>query len=329
MLIYNKEYFKVLLFSTLLVMVPMFYFPARFGMDLAMGSFTYSMFEIVFYGLVFYLFRPKVTLIQLFAGAGLTFLYRIMIGSVFGIFLSFMYHMNFSVSLALGVSRYLPAILLQVMAAPFVMRPFFLLIVDQTVVERRPARRERPITTAVQPRKDIEEVESIMPFHSRPESRPVRTGSDSISEGGPSGISLGSNMDGFDRAVKYLGEHHAVVLATVVDSEGLTLGTFKRGDIDPDIWAPYSLLFRKANSALLHRAGDQDNIENIDMIFGSRRLVIVKTVNFNLLVLSNHEEDELLNIRIKQAAEIVKKYASERYGRLLPANTGEQYVSHT
>jgi len=329
MLINNKDYIKALLFTTLLVMIPMFYFPARFGMDLAVGSFTYSLFEIVFYGVIFYLFRMNSSLIQLLAGAGLTFIYRIMIGSIFGVMLSLMYNMNFSVSMALGISRYLPAILLHVLAAPFVMRPFFLLIADQTSSVKRTASRERKTPAAVQPPVEKGKDESAMPYHPHAERRSPQKKEKESAEPASPGITLGQNIDGFDRAVRYLGEHHAVSLATVVDTELLTMGTYKRGDVDPENWAAYSLLFQDANNQLLRRTGDDENLENIDMTFGSKRLVIVKVADFNLLVLSNHEEDELLNIRIKQAAEIVKKYVSERYGNLLPASTGEQYVSNT
>jgi hypothetical protein len=142
--------------------------------------------------------------------------------------------------------------------------------------------------------------------------------------------SVAHEVDGFDRAVRYLGEHHAVLLAAVVDSEGLTMGSFKRDGYDPDQWAPYSLLFRSANEELLERHSQgEHNITQLDLTFGPFRLVVVNLENFNLLVLFNHDEDDLLGIRINQAADLIRKYTSERYGSLLSSGTEERYVSST
>lgn len=142
-------------------------------------------------------------------------------------------------------------------------------------------------------------------------------------------VSIGHDIDGFERAVRYLGEHQAVVLAAVVDREGLTLAVFKRGEIDSERWAPFSLMFREANERLLERNADDFGVEHLDMVFSSGRLVSLKIIDLSLLVLSNHEEDELLRIRIKQAADIIRKYTSERYGESLPSGTEERYVSST
>ena len=135
--------------------------------------------------------------------------------------------------------------------------------------------------------------------------------------------------DGFQRAVRYLGEHQAVLLATAVDFEGLTLAAFRREGCDAEQWAPYTLLFKEANRQLLKKNKDESDIERLDLVFGPRRLVITNVDNYNLLVLCRHEDDELLGIRITQAADIIKKYASERYGHLKPSVTEEQYVSNT
>lgn len=138
-----------------------------------------------------------------------------------------------------------------------------------------------------------------------------------------------SDGDGFQRAVRYLGEHQAVLLATAIDAEGLTLAVFKRGESDPEQWAPYSLLFQQTNEGLLRKTRDENCVDRLDLVFGPNRLVIVKIENYSLLVLCRHEDDELLGIRITQAADIIRKYASERYGHLMPSVTEERYVSNS
>jgi hypothetical protein len=323
MTVSNKSIVLVLLLSTLLILAPMFYFPSKFGIELATGSFTYSMFEIVFYGVIFYVFRPNSTLLQLVAGAGLTFLYRIVLGTILGALLSLFFHMGFSVSLALGVSRYLPAIVLHVIVSPFVMRPFFLAIVDQPMRTHRYHER-RPSVSAADRKQD----EPTAPYYPKSRLNHPVSAERMVSES-RTGISIGQDIDGFSRAVRYLGEHHAVLLATVVDAEGLTMAKFVREGIDVDRWAPLSLMFQEANKQLLKRNSELSALDQIDLTFGRRRLVVVRIEDFDLLVLSNHEDDELLRIRTSQAADMIRKYTSERYGNMLPSGTEERYVSNT
>jgi predicted regulator of Ras-like GTPase activity (Roadblock/LC7/MglB family) len=323
----NKNYIQIIVFSTILVFVPMFVFPAKLGMELAVGSFTYSMFEIVFYGAVFYLFRTQSSLLQLMAGAGLTFLYRIFLGTVFGLLVAMSYQMDLSVALALGVSRYLPAILLQVIGAPFVMRPLFLSIFD--IQSSRSRSRVSKVSTPRQTQLEKPGKKAIKPsMTSGPSLHSTGLGR-AITEADKDATSVGYETNGFDRAVKYLGEHHAVRLAAVVDYEGLTLASFSRRIDDVGRWAAYAPLFQNANNDLLERFGRDGRMSDFEMSFGQNKLSLIQVHDFSLLVLANKEEDDLLNIRITQAAEMIRKYYSERYGDLLPQGTEERYVSST
>lgn len=323
MIVYNRNVVQVALLSSVLIMIPTFYFPAKFGMDLARGSFTYSMFEIAFYGTVFFFIRPGSSLLQLFAGAGLTFLYRVFLGTMFGGLLSIIYGMDFSISLALGVSRYLPAIILHIVASPFVMRPSFLALADGSALSYRNS--TRAYRTSVP---DLERGVTTQPYLPKSEHKPKPPIEEPVSESKPT-IPIGKDINGFERAVRYLGEHQAVLIATVIDKEGLTMAAFRREDGDPEGWAPLSLLFQQANEKLLDRNEEKSKLNHLDLAFGTKRLVIARVSGFNLLVLCKREEDELLNVRIIQASDIIRKYSSERYGNSLPASTEEQYVSNT
>lgn len=319
MTILSKDIVQILLISLLLVIIPMFYFPARFGLDLATGSFTYSLIEIVFYGLIFYLIRPGATLIQLLQGAGLTFLYRIFVSTVFGFCIWLLYGMEFSVALTLGVSRYMPSIILHIIAAPFVMRGLYISIVGDR-------RRSRSYRTS----------RKIEPAQKRPAPRTPylpKSVSDTRADGGAgisdSNVQISPEANGYERAVRYIGEHHAVVLSAVVDWEGLMLAHFARGDVDPEKWAPLPRMMAEENEKIIGRNSSNNRPTGFDITFGPSRLIVRQIDDFSLMVLSNHEEDELLNIRIKQGAEMIRKYVSERYGTLMPEATEEQYVSNT
>lgn len=331
---FNKDIIQVTLLSVLMIFVPMFYFPARFGLDLVSGSMTtYMMFEIFFYGIIFYAFRPKSSLLQLFAGAGLTFLYRILIGSIFGFLLSVFYNMDLSVCLALGVSRYLPAILLHVAAAPFIMRVFYINIYNQTASKKAPGKVDiKPVKISVSRGVRPTPQPTDPPQKKTAESTtvPMSSASEEKETSMLSSHMVGQGVNGFDRAVSYIGEHHAVMIAAVVDHEGLTMATFKRQGFDVDIWAPYALLIKSSNQDLINRFDDGRSLSEIEMSFGGKRLTITKAGQLSLVVLANREEDDLLNIRIAQGAEIIKKYMSDRYGKLMSESTEEQqYVSDT
>ncbi|MFH2037189.1 MAG: hypothetical protein ABIJ45_12365 [Candidatus Zixiibacteriota bacterium] len=322
----NKDIIHVLAFSTILVFVPLFIFPNKFGMGLATSSLTFSMFEIIFYGIVFYFFNSRASLIQLFAGAGLTFLYRIVIGTLFGMILAFSYGMDLSVSLTLGVSRYLPAILIQILVAPFIMKPFFARIVDEPSAPRRRMSPPKPVS---QDQNEPDQMTFRPKTSESPNSARRPRSRSAMPEIDTTNVAVNYNTNGFERAVRYIGEHHAVLVAAVVDQEGLLLASFRREFENPEFWSAYSLLFQKANDDLLSRSGCDFKVENIDLSFETNRLSIERVGNFNLLVLSNNEEDDLLRIRLTQGADIVRKYSSERYGRILSAGTEEKYVSST
>lgn len=323
----NKEVIQVIIFSVILVFIPMFIFPAKLGLGLASEPLSYSILEIAFYGIVFYFFRSQSSILHVFAGAGLTFLYRLLIGTLFGLLLAITYGMDLSVSLALGASKYLPSIILHALAAPFVMKPFFLAITDKQTVVPRPSVERKRASHSMKKQKEATNLNSPV----NRESSPAPAGKYKKTESslGSASLAVSYDTNGFERAVKYLGEHHAVIVAAVVDHEGLTMATFERTVESSEKWTAYSLLFQKMNEDLLAKNDNENHINNLDLTFGTNRLTIMKIDVFNLLVLSNNEEDDLLNIRITQAADIIRKYTSERYGRLLSKGTEEQYVSST
>ncbi|MEW6013934.1 MAG: hypothetical protein AB1690_01285 [Candidatus Zixiibacteriota bacterium] len=322
MTLYGKDSRLVLLISSLLIVVPMVVFPRKLGMDLSTGSFAYSLLEILYYGIVVFILRPQSSLLQILQGAGITFLYRIALGTVFGIMLAVMYNLNFSVSLTLGISRYLPAILLHILAAPFTLRPIYRAMFGDAARERRHyIKKYQPPTAS---RETTGHAPTAPAEHHRASAVFEHGASEPRSDS-----SVGHEQNGFDRAVRYLAEHHAVLLAAVVDLEGLTVASFKRGNVDLERWAPLSLLLQKSNEKILKRNREGEIPDRIDMSFASMKLIVVKAGYFNLLVLANREEDDLLGIRIIQATELIKKYTSERYGAAVSYSAEEKYVSNS
>ncbi len=345
----SRDFIQAAIFSLVILAISILFFTMKIGMSPAINSIRFFAFEVFFYGLVFYIFRPKSSLLQLFAGAGLTFLYRVIMGMAFGLWVWFFYSTgSLAAMLKLGVYAYLPAVILYIVVSPFIMRPFFSGIMASTEPKKRPYRayreavaekkeratedvpqemeqpylpksQEKPATE--QRSKDVDEM------HKRPAPK-AKHESRMYTE--PTVVPTSdAGANGYDRAVSYLSEHHAVMLAVVVDHEGLTLASWRKADYDPEEWAPMARLIRESNRSALKRNENDPKVTSLDMIYGNNRLSIINADKFDLLVLSNHEEDELLRIRIVQAADIIRKYSSERYGNLLSSATEERYVSDT
>lgn len=316
-----KDNRLMLLISSVLIVIPMVIFPAKLGTELSSGSFVYAIFEILYYGIIFFILRPASNLFQLFQGASFTFLCRIVIGSVFGLLVSVMYDVGFTAALTLGVSKYLPAIILHVAFAPIITKPLYYAILGEASGDelyrdkkRRAALQSQTAPTATS--QIIVKPNAVIPREVSAEE-PQAT------------VMVEKGADGFARAVKYIGEHHSVKLATVVDYEGLTMSSFSRNDVDVEEWAPLALLFNEANTKVLNRFSDVTGPERLDITFGQDRLYAIKVSQFTLLVLSDREDDDLLGIRLAQGSDIISKYVSERYDKLMSANPEEKYVSST
>ncbi len=321
MTISSKDSRLMLLFSSVLIVVPMVIFPAKLGTELISGSFEYALFEVIYYGIVFFVLRPASSLFQLFQGAGLTFLCRIAIGTVFGVMVSIMYDVGLSAALTLGISKYLPAILLHIAFAPMVTKSFYYAILGEASGDE--LRRDKKKNLVYQSQTSPTTTSQIIV---KPEAvTPVTT----VIEKPKAVVLVDKDTDGFARSVRYIGEHHSVKLAAVVDFEGLTMSSFSRNEIDVEEWAPLALLFDEANTKILNRLSDVTGPERLDITFGQDKLYALKISEYTLLVLSSREDDDLLGIRLAQASDMISKYVSERYGKLLSASPEEKYVSST
>lgn len=319
-----KDSRLMLLISSVVIVIPMVVFPAKLGTELSSGSFAYALFEILYYGVIFFILRPGSNLFQLFQGAGFTFLCRIVIGTVFGVMISIMYDVGFSAALTLGVTKYLPAIILHIAFAPIITKPFYYAILGEPSGDE--LRQDKKRKVVIQSHTAPTSPETVSQIIVKP--KPFVRGKTAVEE--PKAIaSVDKGADGFARAVKYIGEHHSVKLAAVVDYEGLTMSSFSRNDADVEQWAPMALLFNEANTKILNRLSDVTGPERLDITFGQDKLFALKVSQFTLLVLSAREDDDLLGIRLAQASDIISKYVSERYDKLLSASPEEKYVSST
>lgn len=316
---------QLLLFTLVIVVVPMVLFPERLGMNLAKTTYLSLALELAFYGFVVFWFHRRTNLMRLIQAAGLCLVYRLGVGAVFGLFIALMYSMSLSVSMSLGLSGYLPAIFLHIALTPFILRPWVKEILAQTDRKEKRSAETVPITS--EPER-VQAAPSQAPRSKAPlrnfdpAPRPRVSASRNSATPGP------GEVNGFDKATSYIGEHSAVLVAAVVDLEGLLLSSFSRQGCIPEDWAPFALIFRDQNEDILARF-DSHSPKRIDIVAGDKRIVIAFEENFSLMVVADYHTDDLVSIRINQALDMIKKYVTERYGAEPVVNAEKEYVPGT
>ena len=320
---------RIIIFSLGAIILPLVIFPARLGTDIVRASLINALYELVYFSVVIFFFHRRTTLLKLVEGAGVCLIYRLALGAVFGLLVAAMYSMQLKVSLTLGMSGYLPAILFHVALAPFILKP----VVSQLypVEGETPASSFTPKTVPA----TLEKAGSSTPVKqslaaadtqpNRVVSQPRRAESAAFVKRAEASGGIPREARGFERAVNYIGEHASVNLAAVVDSEGLLLGSFRRGPIDPDTWAPLALLFMDESRKVLRR-GRVNGLEKVDLVLKDKRLVVARPEGCYLLVVAERHDDDLLNIRINQALEMIGKFVAERYSSRMNANAERIHV---
>ncbi len=321
----------ILLFSLILVVIPMVLFPERLGLPLVNGSAVNMLYEVVFYGFVYFMFRRRTTLPALMVGSALTLVYRMTIGALFGLAMMVMYDLESPVAFSLGMTKYLPGVFLHVLAAPFVFRPVYMHLADQMISSRRV--KARPVSPAPgEKREDKFPVSPALTFSQE------RTGSNSViaermesfgmaaqGAGQVPGYSAEENQ--FDRAVNYIGESSVVQMALLVDEEGLLLANFNRSSEDIELWAPLSIVLRRNSRQALYRFGKEEQPDRIDLGTHNFRIILRRIERVTLMILADRDADETIQIRIAQATDMIRKYMNERYSPAMFARVEEHYVS--
>ncbi len=314
----NRQNKRVmLLFSLILVIIPMVIFPSRLGLPLMSGSAMYMLYEVVFYGVVLYLFRREASLSTLLAGSALLLVYRMALGAVFSLTIVIMYGLGLSVAFSLGMAKYLPAVLLHVLATPFVMKRYYLNMAH----DLSPARRRSGATDSFSTTAHREDTVPQGGHHAPAVGRqfePIRPQQ-----------SVGDDDNQFEKAVMYLGEAASVKLAVLTDEEGLSLARFTRSDEDEELWGPLALILDGHNRRVLNQYRRGGEPEKIDITTRNGRILVRRIEHVILVVLAEHDADETLQIRIAQAADMIRKYMSERYSPALFARVEERYVSYS
>ena len=319
---------RILLYSLILLVVPLILYPEKLGTFLQDYSSTNIVLELLFYLLLTFVLYRQGNAMQMVAIVFIGLGYRLLISSIFSVLLSAFYNISSGVAFSLGMYGYLPSLLFQIFATQFIIKN----VMDDIFFSRPRIRRPRPsdITTA----DSVETGTSTFVVTkeknaTRPDSPPPRPVQNQSSlENRPAAAEspvVGGDAQGFDKATRYIGEHSSVKLAAVVDHEGLLLSNFTRGGIIAEDVAPFALLI-KANGAGSMNFLSYGCPERVEFQLRNDRVVLCYEESYCLMVIAERHNDDLLNIRINQAMEMVKKYMSERYSEMLRPAMEKSYA---
>ncbi|UCE25849.1 MAG: hypothetical protein JSU74_07345 [Candidatus Zixiibacteriota bacterium] len=315
---------QILLLSLLVLLVSMLIFPKRYGTNLADAPLIYVVVELVFYGFVIYLFNRSLTPLQLVSSAGLCLIYRFALGAALGIGIVVVYQWQFKTALIAGMGSYLPGMLLQIVAAPFILKPAIDVLYGGQP-KAKPKAPPKPQSASTDSLTSIAASKKKGYSQTGPASVAEVFGPDAASSQTGSVASTATEDNGFDRATRYIGEDGSVLVAAVVDVDGLLLGNFSRRGVDAEDWAPFALTLVEQNRQVVTRL-DLDKPEKIDIVLNDKKVIVACEEAYSLMVVADRATDDVLNIRINQGLEIIRKYVAERYSEELIGKVEKTYV---
>jgi predicted regulator of Ras-like GTPase activity (Roadblock/LC7/MglB family) len=283
-----KEYRQMFILSAFLAVFPLLFFPSYLKAEL--HPLLLFPFEFIWYILVYFFLFPFLSFSLILLYSFFSLLLRITISFVFGGLIFFMFSYNLLLSLKLGMLAYLPSILFQIVLLPFIFKFSFGDKIFKLEREKR-LERSRPLP---------EVKEEAVPLHPKAE----------VSEGT------------LENALSYLKEYSGVEGAFLVDSEGLIVGQECEEGLEGEKIAPLALSLEEANFCFLKKIGEP-RADRIQLFTSTRWINLNRVLDFTLVTIASRNTDELLNIRIIRAAEMLKKFIKEKYGKLLGSEEGK------
>lgn len=336
---------RVAVTSLFAVLIPLLVLDLQFKfavpiMDVLMRpSLLNLLYELVIYAVVIYVVHQHKSLVNLVQAAGLCLVYRLLLGGVLTLAMGVLYGMNLEVWVKYAMSSYLPAIVLQMIAALWALSPMI-----KQIGQASGQHAKRPMSPSADSAQG-----SSSSFIAISKDRGVVTQSDrpappkETSKPEPeswemstavkdrhdtSETTSSADASGFDKAVRYIGEHGAVKLAVVIDHEGLPLGNFNRAQMDIAAWAPMALVLHQSNTDVMARIG-MEAPDRINLINDGYRTILARIDAFYLMVIAERQNDDVLGIRISQAIEMIRKCVAERYSQVLSPNAESIHVRST
>lgn len=324
----GRALWQLQLFSLICLIVPMIVYPTMLGTELQKFAPTFILYELLFYFIITFVLYRQVTFFQAIQIAFLSLIYRALLGAVFSFLLAVVHSISLNIAFTLGMFSYLPSLLLHVVATPLILKP----TLDGLYAVRFKVRSSRVSEMASG---EIRESDSSTIAYSKErknQKAPARPVYKTVPARRPTEQNSGKEsqynnieLNGFDRATKYVGEDGSVQMVAILDNEGLLLSNFTRGGLVAEDIAPYALTIASACAEKIGRL-EFEAPERIEFLLKNERIFLAMEKNWTMMIIAERRGDDLLNIRINQAIEMSRKYMSERYSPKLHPTMEKSYA---
>ncbi|MCI0330370.1 MAG: roadblock/LC7 domain-containing protein [candidate division Zixibacteria bacterium] len=305
----SKELRMALILLFLLAAVPVIFFPAGFGFDYAGWAGPRLLAaEAAYYFLVFFLVFPEAGMGKTVGFTLGTSAYRLFAGTVLGVLLSVIHSQPLAQAMKEGWYAYFPGFLLMAVLAPFLLKNLW----GSSLKRPRPTRATEPVNRSAAPPPAGGSHRTMEPAKVRPEA----------------GASPRHDLReiNFDDALAYIGEQRGVRKAYLVDEEGLVLARFESGGAwEDELWAAWGLVLVERNKELASRV-DHSDFQSMELSTTAGKVYVQKVLEFYLVAVVEPPADELLNVRLVRAVEMIRRHWQEKYEPVLKTSREGHHV---
>jgi predicted regulator of Ras-like GTPase activity (Roadblock/LC7/MglB family) len=120
------------------------------------------------------------------------------------------------------------------------------------------------------------------------------------------------NENKLQGAMQYIGEYRGVKSVAVIDNEGLVVDHWEKSAGDPELFAPLILAMLGQINLILSRL-NEDPAGIVIIKNKNCWLTVNRFSDWTLAVIADSETDDLLRVRIGQAAEMIKNHMIDKY----------------
>ena len=286
----RREQRLLIVLGFFLAVVPLAFFPHDLGVKINTTPFVVFPFEILWYFVVYVMLFSGLPLLAPFLYSLVTLGLRLLMGTVFGMLLYIMFPFETISLMKVGILTYFPALLIQAALLPFVVKISMGNTIETYWKERR--RPKKVFLPSFQPSEEEKEKAT-----EKPEKIQVD----------------------LEAALDYVVEYSGVEGIILLDQEGMVISKRINADWDDEKIAPVALLLREINSKELGKI-DTSPIERMELLSQKLWVSLNNIGDFTLVSLAHRSTDELLNIRILKAVEMIRKYLDEKYTGIFTKN---------
>jgi predicted regulator of Ras-like GTPase activity (Roadblock/LC7/MglB family) len=301
----------VVLIALIVATLPMLIYPNSFGVTFQMSLYTYALLELTYYFAVGLILNRRHSVGYTAMAAIYTLIGRAVLSGIYLALLSALEQMPASEAFTISFDTFKPAILFFSVASPF--------LFNSSIQMMMPRRRGK------QRLHKLETTPIIYTATSKPVMRPPVS-----TPAAPTADRTGSELfdHSFNGAVQHISGYSGVLCAMLIDSEGLIVASWSRGEWDQEMW---SALSKKVIDDLLEtniKTGTTP-LNTIEYTSGGHRFCLYRAADMWLLSIADADSDELEKIRLHQAAEMIERHCHEKFSNLYSSETGRKYAGST